>query len=728
VTNVKRTPSGKCDRVEQPPLLPETASQTCEPDAAQATLKKTSAWLTPWRIGASIVAGTLAIGSSLITTSIANAQSVVLPQQPNLFFQTNGPASCVNIGDWYTTAGNAGGPNCPTPPPAPGATVGTGTDTNNPPNNRLHRSFISVTADDLATGAVTISVLDAESNGALDQVNASNPGTVTCTAGNAQNCDPTRFTLRTFGTNGTDGVILSTVTVPAATGDGFRIDFPAITTPGVYVVTSETGDLFINGGTSAVLNDDQNSFEVQVTGGSANILIGQFQGSLEFAPGSTGNGQRLDFPLYFLTGPGTGSLFLRNFDLDGPTILGVAQDVDYISPLGGIGTRDGTISLNSVWNGGPGVGTLNTGGDLIPGLNAINDAGIWTIDITIAGNNQTIFEANTGDNPAARLPLFDVPPQRAGNFVITPDTERQTTIGAQVCHPFTVTNFFFTTDIINLALQGTDPNYTVQIFRDPNGNGLLDANEPAATDTDGDGVVDTGILQPNQTVAFILCVTPGPNATGPDTTVISGTSFMDREVRIDAANIPPSPGQPPLPPPGPPVPQTVTKVTTIPLDASLQLVKRITNITRGGSSLGGVPFNQFINDPNSANDDSAGWNQFPPVGQISIAPPTVQVASGDEITYTVYFLAEGNAPVTNVNICDLIPEGTTLVAGSGQIQQANNAAVPGGTEFSSLAPLPAGNSCSSQNNSNGAIIYGVGTVPNTAGSNFGFVRFRVRIN
>jgi len=559
---------------------------------------------------------------------------------------------------------------------------------------------------------VTITVLDAESNGALDQVNAGDPGTVTCTLpGNTQNCDPTRFTLRTFGTNGTDGAVLATFTIDAASPNGTNIVFPAITTPGVYVVTSETGDLFINGGTLSVRNDDQNSFVIQVAGGAADLLLGQFRGSLEFAPGAPGNGRTLTFPLYFLTGPGTSDLFLRNFDLDGPA----NQSVQYVSPPGGIGTRVGTISQGTLWNGGAGA-TLNTGGDSISGLNAIADAGIWTINITLRGNNQTIFEANTGINETGpELPLFDVQPQRAGNFVITPDTERQTTIGAQVCHPFTVTNLFFTTDIINLALQGTDPNYTVQIFTDPNGNGSLDANEPAATDTDGDGVVDTGILQPNQTVAFTLCVTPGPNATGPDTTVISGTSFMDREVRAQAGT-------------GAPVPQTVTKITRIPLDASLQLVKRITNITRGGSPLGGVPFNQFINDPNSANDDSAGWNQFPPVGQINIEPPTVQVASGDEITYTVYFLSEGNAPVTNVNICDLVPEGTTLVAGSGQIQQANNAAVPGGTEFSPLAPLPVGNSCSSQNNSNGAIIYGVGTVPNTAGSNFGLVRFRVRIN
>jgi len=703
VRNVKRTPSGKCDRVEQPPLLPEPASQTCTSDAAPVASEQPNTWFTPWRVCSSVLASTVAIGASFLTASVANAQAV-LPQQPDLFFQTNGPASCANIGDWYTTAGPAGGANCTTP------NVGAGTDTSNPPNERLHRSFISVTPEDLAvSGSVTITVLDAESNGALDQVNASDPGAVTCTAGNPQNCDPTRFTLRTFGTNGTDGVVLSTVTVPAATANGFQIDFPAITTPGVYVVTSETGDLFINGGTAAVLNDDQNSFEIQVAGGAADILLGQFRGSLEFAPGAPGNGRTLTFPLYFLTGPGTSDLFLRNFDLDGPA----NQSVQYVSPPGGIGTRVGTISQGTVWNGPPAAATLNTGGDAISGLNAIADAGTWAINITLRGNNQTIFEANSGINEAApELPLFDVPPQRAGNFVITPNTDLTTQIGQRVCHPFSVTNNFFTTDIINLALTGTDPNYAVQIFTDPNNDGTPDA---AAADTDGDSVVDTGILQPQQTAFFLLCATPGPNATGPDTTVISGTSFMDREVRAQAGN-------------GAPVPQTVTKITRIPLDASLQLVKRITNITRGGSSLGGVPFNQFINDPNSANDDSAGWNQFPPVGQINIEPPTVQVASGDEITYTVYFLAEGNAPVTSVNICDLIPEGTTLVAGSGQIQQANNAAVPGGTEFSPLAPLPAGNSCSSQNNSNGAIIYGVGTVPNTAGSNFGLVRFRVRIN
>ncbi len=508
-----------------------------------------------WHYGSSLLAGSLAIAASwAIAPASAQAQTTQLPSTPGLVFQTNGPASCAGIGDWYTTAGIAGGPNCPTAPGDPfaaypiGSVVGAGTDTTNPATNRLHRFFISVTPQDLidAGGSVIVQVLDAESNGdglpaatTLDRdqvngINVANPNfSLACNAANNNNCDPTRFTLRNVTTN----TVISTVTVPGGTPSGFTITFPSITTPGIYEVTSETGALFINGDNTPRLNDDQNSFSIVVTGVS-NLLIGQFQGSVEFFNSNLSSTTPTNLTLYFLVGPGTGSLFLRNFDMDG---TGGGQAIQYASPPGGLGTSPGTVSGNANWNGG---GTLNTGGDTIAGLNTINDAGTWQFRvINFRPSNQAIFEANTGDTPAARLPLFDSEPQRAGNFVITPDTTLTTTIGTPVDHPFTVTNNFFTTDIVNLALTGTDPNYTVQLINA--------ATNLPLTDTDGDGVPDTGILQVGQTINLILRVTPNAGAVGADTTVISATSFMDREVRQQASN-------------GAPVPQTVTKITNIP--------------------------------------------------------------------------------------------------------------------------------------------------------------------
>lgn len=75
-----------------------------------------------------------------------------------------------------------------------------------------------------------------------------------------------------------------------------------------------------------------------------------------------------------------------------------------------------------------------------------------------------------------------------------------------------------------------------------------------------------------------------------------------------------------------------------------------------------------------------------------------------------------------------IPESLELKIGSAAAFFASPSTKPGGNFYASLAPLPNNNSCTIQTNPNGAAIYELGTVSNSAGSNFGFARFRVRVN
>ncbi|EKQ68751.1 conserved repeat protein [Leptolyngbyaceae cyanobacterium JSC-12] len=161
------------------------------------------------------------------------------------------------------------------------------------------------------------------------------------------------------------------------------------------------------------------------------------------------------------------------------------------------------------------------------------------------------------------------------------------------------------------------------------------------------------------------------------------------------------------------------------------LVKRITNITRGGVSLAGNNFAAFVDDPTTINDNAPGWVQLnppgAPIGLIN-ASNTAPLQTGDEVEYTVYFLSSGLAPVIDVNICDLIPPGTTLIPATNVIRLGNREAVSGGTVFTPLAPLPDNNSCLDQRNPNGAIIFNLGNVSNLPSDNVGFVRFRVRVN
>jgi uncharacterized repeat protein (TIGR01451 family) len=162
----------------------------------------------------------------------------------------------------------------------------------------------------------------------------------------------------------------------------------------------------------------------------------------------------------------------------------------------------------------------------------------------------------------------------------------------------------------------------------------------------------------------------------------------------------------------------------VPQSQNLRLVKRITAITRGGNS---VSFNAFVDDPNDPNDTLPGWSQLSPVGVPSISQ-SEPLQSGDQVEYTVYFLADGNSPVLNTNICDLIPEQTAYVPDTSRIKRAAADPVVGGTYFTPLAPLPSNNSCTDQTNPNGAVVYELGDIPSTTGDNYGFVRFRVRIN
>jgi uncharacterized repeat protein (TIGR01451 family) len=165
--------------------------------------------------------------------------------------------------------------------------------------------------------------------------------------------------------------------------------------------------------------------------------------------------------------------------------------------------------------------------------------------------------------------------------------------------------------------------------------------------------------------------------------------------------------------------------------ASLILVKRITNVLRNGSTLGGVNFGGFVDDPGTTDDTNPGWTQLlstgSPVGvpALDISTPVIP---GDEVEYTVYFLSNGTTAALATNLCDLIPAGTSLVPTTTQVQSGITPAASGGTVFTPLAPLPPNNSCLNQNNPNGAVIFNLSDLPNTPAGNVGFVRFRVRIN
>jgi uncharacterized repeat protein (TIGR01451 family) len=106
-----------------------------------------------------------------------------------------------------------------------------------------------------------------------------------------------------------------------------------------------------------------------------------------------------------------------------------------------------------------------------------------------------------------------------------------------------------------------------------------------------------------------------------------------------------------------------------------------------------------------------------------------RIQTGDEVEYTIYYLAEGDATLVGSNICDQIPEGSSFIPGSNLISQTNQAPAPGGRVFNKLEPIePADNPCLDQRNPNGTVLFDLGNIPITPGSNFGFVRLRTKVN
>ncbi len=198
------------------------------------------------------------------------------------------------------------------------------------------------------------------------------------------------------------------------------------------------------------------------------------------------------------------------------------------------------------------------------------------------------------------------------------------------------------------------------------------------------------------------------------------------------------------------------------------LVKRITAINE-------VNFNQFVDDPNTTEDNNSNWPDSDPAntnrndflrGIINGA----LVLPGDEIEYTIYFLSMGETDASKLKICDLIPTYTTFIPtafngstptdsslNSGNLGIAislenNNFSSNPTTFLTNIADGDRGEffaagrtpsmDCSGSNggiNNNGAVVVNIlnknnanedliPTVNVNDKSYYGFIRFKVKIN
>jgi len=402
---------------------------------------------------------------------------------------------------------------------------------------------------------------------------------------------------------------------------------------------------------------------------------------------------------------------------------------------GGVPARSDASDSNNP--NAPGSGGSNTGnasavnGNITQPNASANDPTIINFNspVTPTGtksaklvqDNDSSGNVTTGDAIEYTITYSNTSSSAVTNFVVT-DAIPNGLVFVPNSYSFTPTN---TTVTGNSNYNGTnDINLT-----DPVNRGQLNPNTGKvvikfrATVTNGSGAVIS-----NQASAL----SSGGSVTPSLTDALSGPDDIPQGVDdgTNSGNLSPTGDDD----------STLITVGSKTSSARLRLVKRITNITHNQATLSGINFNAFVDDPNDTNDNASGWSQISTVG-ITGLPSSNVLQSADQIEYTVYFLSDGAIPITNMKLCDPIPADTSYLTDSfglgsgmflnraGTTSQLTNASDgDAGTFYSPLAPLPTGNVCSIPNNPNGSIILNLGTFSNTAGSNFGFIRFRVRVN
>ncbi len=179
------------------------------------------------------------------------------------------------------------------------------------------------------------------------------------------------------------------------------------------------------------------------------------------------------------------------------------------------------------------------------------------------------------------------------------------------------------------------------------------------------------------------------------------------------------------------------------IPANLTLIKRITAINK-------VPVTTIIDDPNSGNDNAPTW----PTGYLTGAIDGGMVKPGDELEYTIYFLSDGDSPVTNAMLCDLVPSNVTYLPtgfnGSGpsgmgglngadrgiQLDRSTNSNTLTGIADNDIGTFflagSSPNATCSGVNQNGAVTIQLGNVTQSGyGGNpaqaYGLMRFRTKV-
>lgn len=412
-------------------------------------------------------------------------------------------------------------------------------------------------------------------------------------------------------------------------------------------------------------------------------------------------------------GPGVDYLVIQTSATTGlPDIDDITFDPDtgflYGLANSGGNSNDELVRINTTNGTTTSVGTFGVRD--VEGLTAFNDGQFYAVTGNRSSNPDDNDSFYSVDKVTGQATLIS-------NLSIGVDHE---SIACLTGPPNRITGNVFldsdTSGTLNSGDSGT-PNAEVRLYRDNNGNGQVDPSDTflLPQNTAGDGTYDF-LFASNG--AFVLDVDPA--TLPPDNSVFTTDNVEEADFG------------------------TLLGITDSDnnfghfTNSNLAIVKRITAIN--GSSLP-----DSVDDTNDDNDNHPNW----PAGQTSagistfLAGATNQFAEpGDIVEYTVYYLATGNAPITNVKLCDRIPDGTTYVNDSmvlftnSSTSNLSDTNTDGdGAEFLPIgdaSPVP----CPGTND-DGTVLVNLApspdqlpnaTGPGTPTNAFGFIRFRVTVD
>lgn len=291
------------------------------------------------------------------------------------------------------------------------------------------------------------------------------------------------------------------------------------------------------------------------------------------------------------------------------------------------------------------------------------------------------------------------------------------------------------------CLVGEPNRITGTVFLDPNANAVFDGGDTGTDnatvrlyrDTNGSGTVDgADVLLVSQNTASgglfdFLFAANGAFVMDVDTATLPPANSVLTTDNVEPANF-----------------GSLLNVTDANnnfghfTNANLALVKRITAIN-------GVSLTDSVDNPADDNDNHPNW----PAGTSGAGISTflagaieTPVDPGDEVEYTIYYLATGNTPVTNVKLCDRVPTDTTYQSNSlvfftnGSTSDLTDFADGDNGEFVA-APTATPDSPCPDTNTNGTVVVNLApspeqlpnsTAPGTPSNAFGFIRFRAVVD